>query len=65
MSCWIAAVTSAGNVADVPVAAYVFPNVLPVVAAAAACVTVVASSSLVSSPVVELMPANALVLLPT
>ena len=43
----------------------VFPNVLPAVAAATACVTVVASSLLVSSPVVELVPAKALALLPT
>jgi hypothetical protein len=43
----------------------VFPNVIHVFAAAAACVTVMALSLSVSSPVVELMPAKALALLLT
>jgi hypothetical protein len=43
----------------------VLPNVLPVVAAAAVCVTVVALSSLVSSPVEGLMIEMALALMPT
>jgi hypothetical protein len=63
-SCWIAAVTSAGNDADVPIASYVLPNVLPVVAATAVCMTVVALLSLVSSPVEGLMIVKVLVLLP-
>jgi hypothetical protein len=48
-----------------PMCQLLYVCLLPVVTAAAAWVTVVASSSSVSSPVVELMPAKALALLPT
>ena len=64
-TCWIAAFTSSGNDADVPVAPYVFSNVLPVVAVAAVCMTVVELSPLVFSPIKGLMIVKALALLPT
>ena len=50
---------------DIAVAAYVFPSVLPVVAAAAACMMVVTSLSSVSLPVAKgLMIENAFWMLP-